>query len=307
MAKIQADRRLRISSVHRSLLVEAAIFTVLLIAMGGVLCVTQSIRNCPDWPGCFGRIIPPAEPGPILEYIHRFLAGVSSLLIVSTAIIGIIRVPRLRWLSIPPLVAIALLVEVSFFGAQVVLHGLAPGWAAVDGGSALLVVALMISVAVRANMFHAEGSMSERLSFNTPFSRLALATLAVIYGVLVSGILVTGKGSLTGCLGWPIYSPQQLRLDGYTIPAALRLILSVIGGGMLVAVLVQAWHVKQEHPQVFKFAWWVGAAFASEILLQVLLLVFGLPIVLLVIYTLVMAVLWGLLVALVVRLGVPAA
>ena len=41
-----------IAAWHRNLLAVAAVFTVLLIAMGGVLCVTQSIRSCPDWPGC---------------------------------------------------------------------------------------------------------------------------------------------------------------------------------------------------------------------------------------------------------------
>ncbi len=138
---------------HRKLLAVSAVFTVLLIAMGGILCVTHSIRSCPDWPGCFGKIIPPFETSPMLEYTHRVLAALSGLLILGAAIAGLIKARRLPWIFVPPLVAGALLVEVSYFGAQVVLHGIAPGWAAVDVGSALLVVALMVASAVIAHNY----------------------------------------------------------------------------------------------------------------------------------------------------------
>ena len=130
-----------IAAWHRNLLALAAVFTVLLIAMGGVLCVTQSIRSCPDWPGCFGKLIPPLETSPILEFTHRLLAAGSGLLVFAAAIAGLARSRRLRWIVIPPLVASILVVEVSYFGAMVVLRGITPGWAAVDVGSALLVVA----------------------------------------------------------------------------------------------------------------------------------------------------------------------
>jgi heme a synthase len=103
MAQISTNIPTPIASWHRNLLTAAAIFTVLLIAMGGILCATQSIRNCPDWPGCFGRLVPPAETGAILEYTHRLLAAVSGLLILGSAIAGLTRKPRLRWIAFPPL------------------------------------------------------------------------------------------------------------------------------------------------------------------------------------------------------------
>lgn len=291
---------------QRNLLIITAVLTVLLIAMGGVLCVTQSIRDCPDWPGCFGKVIPPAETGPILEYTHRVLAALSGLFILSAAISGLIRTPRLRWISIPPLIAVLLLIEVSYFGARVVLQGLSPGWAAVDVGSALLVVALMVTTASIAIQRMKGPGMADRLVFNRPIARLTIATTMVVYVILVSGILVAGKDSVTACLGWPIYSSQLFQQDVHLVGKILRLILSVVGIGMIVAILVWGWRNKQGEQKIYYYVRWVGVAFLLEMLVQVLILLFGHLTSLLVIYTVTAAGFWALLVALTVRTGLGA-
>ena len=249
---------------HRNVLSAAAIFTVLLIAMGGVLCVTQSIRSCPDWPGCFGRIYPPLETSPILEYTHRLLALVSALLIVISAITGLFRSRSLPWIVIPPLVSIVLLLEVSYFGARVVLHGLAPGWAAVDVGSALLVVALMIASAVFARAGRNGVSRRTGISFITPFSRLVLVTAVAIYVVLLSGVLVSGKNSITGCLGWPLYSPAQFQLDAHGTADILRLALSLVAVILLGLVFFQSWRRRMAHPAVYRADGLVGCSFPAR-------------------------------------------
>jgi len=120
-------------------------------------------------------------------------------------------------------------VEVSYFGARVVLGGIAPGWAAVDVRSALLVVALMVTAAFIANARRLDPDKLDRLTFRSPFARLVLGTIAVVYAVLVSGVLVSGQNSITGCLGWPVYSPLVYQVDSHGAGNILRLILSVIG------------------------------------------------------------------------------
>jgi cytochrome c oxidase assembly protein subunit 15 len=292
-----------VTSWHRNLLAAAAIFTVLLIAMGGVLCVTQSIRNCPDWPGCFGKATPPLETGPILEYTHRLLAGLSGILIISAAITGLVRTPRLRWISIPPLVALGLVVEVSFFGAVIVLRGLSPGWAAVDVGSALLVVALMVTSAVTASVYHRTPALAHGLTFRSSFSRMVLTATLVVYALFVSGVLVAGKDAITACLGWPMYSPALYQMNSSSFWFTLRIITSIIGIGMVLGVLIQAWRGRGDRPDAFRFARWLGIAFLFEALIQILLLVFGNLTYLMFAYTSTAAVFWALLVALCVRTG----
>ncbi len=292
-----------IASWHRNLLVAAAVFTTLLIAMGGVLCVTQSIRNCPDWPGCFGRVVPPMEAGAIMEVMHRLLAAVSGLLIVGSAIAGLIHSPRSRWLAIPPLIALALVVEVSIFGALVVLYGLAPGWATVDVGSALLVVAIMVATATIASTRKSDPSQVDRLEFHSPFARLALVTALVVYIVQISGIPVAGKNSVTACLGWPIYSPGLFQIDTLDIWNYLRIAFSIAGIFLVITVLANIWRWKVERPEIYRLARWLGLALLIEASVQILLLIFALPVSLLLIYTVTAAAFWALLVALLVRIG----
>jgi heme a synthase len=296
-----ASGKVPIASWHRNLLIMGAVFSVLLIAMGGILCVTQSIRNCPDWPGCFGTFIPPSQPGPILEYTHRALAAISALLILSAAVTGLVRSPRFRWITIPPIVAVLLLVEVSYFGAQVVLHGLSPGWAAVDVGSALLVVALMITAALVASARIKNPRLPDSLSFKDQFSSLVLAATVLIYIILVSGILVAGKNSITACLGWPLFSLRLFQADGHFVGNALRWIMSFAAITLLIAIFLLARRNRLERPGLFKLAAWLGVIALLEATVQVFLLVLGHQILILIVYTVTAALFWALLVSLLVK------
>jgi cytochrome c oxidase assembly protein subunit 15 len=288
---------------HRNLLVAAVIFVVMLIAMGGILCMTQFIRTCPDWPGCFGKLVPPAEIGPILEYSHRLLAAVSGLLILGAAIVGLVQKPRLRWIVIPPWVSVLLLLEVSYFGAQVVLHGLSPGWAAVDVGSALMVVALMVASMIFALEIKKSHGSVPRFSFNTNLGKLATSVVILVYLVLLSGVLVTGKNSISGCLAWPVYSLHLYQIDLHAVLKTIRLIVSVFSILLLVALLVEVWRERLLNPAIQQLAHWVGIFFFIEALLQVLILIFSFPISLLIGYTIATAVLWAFLVALWAKIG----
>lgn len=286
---------------HRKLLVAAAIFTTILISLGGILCVTQSIRSCPDWPGCFGKILPPPEISPILEITHRLFAAISGALILGAAISGLIRARTQPWILWLPLITLLLVLEVSYFGARVVLYGLSPGWAAVDLGSALLVVAFMVMAAVIARFLASRSSIS--FKYRSPFARLSLVTTAIIYGVLVSGVLVAERNYLNGCLGWPIYNASISAIAPLMTSEIIRLFISIMGIGMILAVIIRSYQLRNYRPITYRLMRWTSFVVFLNGATQFLLFVFGQQISLLILYTVLGAVFWAFWVAAVVVTG----
>ena len=231
-----------ITRSHAALLLAATIFTTLLIIMGGVVCMTESGAACPDWPGCFGRIVPPPRIGAIIEYSHRLIAALTTPLIVAAAWLSWKRARTVRWVTRPAAIAIVFTLAVIVFGAFAVLTGLPRGVAALDLGSALVVLALMATATTVAFARRADPALPDRLTSATPFARLSLWTLGAVYAVYVGGILVAGRGSLTRCLGWPVWRVIPTDLAGW--PQIARLALAALAALSVAAVVIQAWRTK---------------------------------------------------------------
>ncbi len=64
------------------------LFTYLLMVMGTFVTSTGSGLACPDWPLCYGTVVPPLELSIWFEWSHRLLGGITSaLILVSTLIV----------------------------------------------------------------------------------------------------------------------------------------------------------------------------------------------------------------------------
>ncbi len=288
---------------HRYLLLTATVMTYLLITMGGIVCVTESGQGCPDWPWCYGQIIPPMRMDAIIEYIHRLLAALTSPFIIAAAIVGWWNSRSIRWVSRPPAIAVAFLFAVIVFGAFAVLRGLSPGIAAVDLGLALLVLALMLTASVVAFSRHDNPALPDRLSFRSSFARLTLWTLVAVFIVLVSGVLVADSGSIVRCLGWPLYSGRLVPVDLHGWLQMGRHLIAGVASVLVVAVVVQAWRTQRRQAAILRAATVVGVLFLTETIVGALMLTGGFTVFLLVIYVATAAALWALLVVLVVLAG----
>ncbi|HZV91022.1 MAG TPA: COX15/CtaA family protein, partial [Candidatus Nitrosocosmicus sp.] len=79
----------------RALLSFAVVLTLALVVWGGVVRLSGSGLAIPDWPLAEGKLLPKPHPNVLIEYGHRFLAGLVSLTTVAIAIM-VFRSPAYR-------------------------------------------------------------------------------------------------------------------------------------------------------------------------------------------------------------------
>lgn len=206
----------------------ASLFTFLTVAMGTVVCATNSGNACPTWPGCDpGRLVPQWELNPIIEFTHRLVAGTAGLLLVAAAVVAI-RLrgagPRVRVL---PWLAIVGAVMSAAFGRRVVLGELPTWLVAVDLFCGLAALTLIAVAAVRVGGGGAVPPSQASFRRGVTVSRLALTTLAVLVAMHIGGLFTAGKGSFTRCIGWPL--GWELPGDVHPMVQDLRVGLAGLG------------------------------------------------------------------------------
>lgn len=61
--------------LHRRAFTVTVVWTLLLLYLGSVVHATESSLACPDWPTCFGTMVPEMSGGVFWEHLHRLVAG----------------------------------------------------------------------------------------------------------------------------------------------------------------------------------------------------------------------------------------
>ena len=208
-------------------------------------------------------------------------------------------------MSRPTVIAVALLFAVIVFGAFAVLRGLPPGLAAVDLGSALTVLALMLTASAVAFARHDNPALPDRLSFNSSFAKLTLWTAGAVFLVLVSAVLVAESGSITRCLGWPLYNESLVLADLRGWLQVARRLIALAAAIFIVAVVARAWRRQRGQAAIVRAAALVGILFLAETTVGVLMLTRGFAPFLLVAYIAEASALWAMLIVLAVLSGLP--
>lgn len=207
-------------SVHRllpRLALSALITTLLLIAMGSIVRVTGNGLGCPDWPLCYGRVIPPALTGAWVEFTHRLLGGLASIQIVLLALLawrGYRHIPDVVRPAV--LAAVLLVIQVSLGGLHVIFEiPPATGW--VHTGVAMLIVGLLTVVASRTvPALQPLRATTQTLFRQGRFGAWTSLTAVATYLLLLTGSYVTRSGASLACPSFP--------WCGSSAPAMRRLI-----------------------------------------------------------------------------------
>lgn len=206
------------AQVHRDglpgLLRATVLLVLLLVIWGGVVRLSGSGLAIPDWPLAEGKLLPRPHLHVLIEYGHRFLAGLVSVCTLAIAVL-VFRSPgrraQLGGLTIAALAALALQV---FLGARVVLEELP-----IDR----VVAHLLVAFTFFAILLHMALRVRTREPFPAPEPRAGgLAT----FGRIVAGavFLQAGLGGWVSSSGAALACPDFPTCGGSWLPAMTGLV-----------------------------------------------------------------------------------
>ena len=225
------------STLFRGLALTTTMAVYLLLILGGVVSGTGSGLACPDWPLCHGMLIPPLE-GPILiEWTHRLVAMLVSLLVVATAITAWTK-ERHR-APIAQLAGIALLLVLSqaLLGGLTVIFKLSTAIAVAHLALGMALFAVMVWLSAETVRNVASLQVNQLRHAHLPTCKLAnysLWTTLAMYAQVVLGAWVRHSGAALACPDVPLCQGQLLPSTESTVLIHLAHRLMAL----IVAVLV---------------------------------------------------------------------
>ena len=179
-----------------------------LTALGGIVRVTGSGLACPDWPGCYGAVIPSGDFGEFaahqvwLEWTHRLAAAIIGLLILAYALYALRRHRQRRGVWLPAILAIPMLAVQVVLGGLTVTEQLEALIVTLHLAAAMLIVMLIAASWLGAFDWRAVSADESQapLGGSAPdqartFARIALLSVVLVYAAVVVGSYVTHVGA----------------------------------------------------------------------------------------------------------------
>jgi heme A synthase len=176
------------------MLVDGAIAsTFLLVVVGGVVRVSDAGLGCGPagsglrgWPLCHGSLVPASQIHTILEYSHRFLAALVTVLLVAIAWEALRSSRGEHALAGAAIAALLLVVAQALLGAATVEYGLPTVLVAAHLGVAMLLLGVLVGLALAVR-----GAAPSRRR-HPPLRAASLAAAVLLLGAIVSGGVVAG-------------------------------------------------------------------------------------------------------------------
>ena len=221
--------------------------TIGLVVIGVIVRATDSGMGCPDWPLCYGQIIPPTtDSGDViaykawLEWIHRAIAAVIGLIVLAVVALALRNLKGRRSLQGASIALLGLVLFQAWLGRQTVLESNSGASVTAHLASAMAFVGLQVWVLARSG--YSETLAGIRRASGSVVAPIVAA--GAIYALLLFGSNVTGTD--TGLLypDWPL-------MGGTLFPPITELstpmILHRYATAIVALILISAiWIVRRE-------------------------------------------------------------
>ncbi|MGH2406892.1 MAG: heme o synthase [Candidatus Limnocylindrales bacterium] len=220
-----------------------AVAMYLLVVWGAVVRVSDAGLGCPDWPLCYGQLLPPlGDASAWIEWIHRTLAAVVGLLVLAVLVVAV-RHHRQRTIVLPAVAALLFTGFQAYLGKITVESGNSGETVTAHLAMGMIVLAALVYIAIRVRYPASlpSGGAPQRFTLLAAFAALA------VYALLLFGSHVTATGSaLVFGNAWPLFPNGALlpTFDPDPAVAALqtahvlhRYVAAIVG----IIVLFTAW------------------------------------------------------------------
>jgi heme o synthase len=274
------------------------ITTLLLVTVGVIVRATDSGLGCPDWPFCYGQLLPPlGDPKAWIEWIHRGIAAIIGFEILGLLVLAIVDHRDRRSLVVASAAAVVLVGFQAWLGRETVRLGNSGESVTAHLAAAMILLGLLVFILVRAGY---PARLPSR-GGSQRFTLLATFAAASTFALLLFGSNVTAGGITSSLVfgDWPLMGGTFFPpLTELTSAHVLHRWIAVVVGVVVVATAVVAWRTQRAHPMLMRLAVAAGILYPVQALVgglqvltklapwtQTLHLAFG-------------AAIWGLLVAL---------
>lgn len=213
--------------------------TFLLISLGGMVRNAGAGLSCPDWPLCFGKVVPPMDYQVFLEWFHRLMAGSISVFLLGLSSFVFIKAELRKTLGWYFGSAILLLAAQIILGGLTVLGLLDPMWVSSHLAVALAFFGVVLLATLKLSDF---GKPAATKVMPLSLRRAAVVTTAVLYGQILLGGLVSSNYAGLACPDFPTCNGQWWpALEGLVTYQVLHRAGALLTTGVLLGFAGFAW------------------------------------------------------------------
>jgi protoheme IX farnesyltransferase len=239
--------------------------TFTLVTIGVFVRATDSGLGCPDWPFCYGQVIPPlGDTRAWIEWIHRTVAAVLGLMVLGVAALAFLDHRDRRSILWPSLGAVALVGFQAWLGRETVRLGNSGESVTAHLAAAMIVLALLIFILIRSYYQARIGGRgaSQRFTILAAFGSLAT------FALLLFGSNVTATNSALVFPDWPLMGGSAVPpLTDVTTAHVLHRWVAVVVGIIVVGIALIAWRTQRRHRWVVRLALTAGILFPIQALI----------------------------------------
>ncbi len=187
---------------HRAFFI-TTIWTLGLLFLGSIVHATDSSLACPDWPTCFGTMVPEMTGGVFWEHLHRLVAGGLILFFCGAIYLTWKEKPTYPWVMTAAWVGLGLLLVQAVFGGVTVLFLLPDAISTSHLGLAFLFLILATVLAVVTSPTW-EGGAGPPAETGPTLRKAALAATALTFTQSLVGAAVRHTDAGMACPDVPL-------------------------------------------------------------------------------------------------------